>query len=693
MVKDWKNYVGTKYQLEEALDELNKEDPRQFSQSQNPIVAAAARKDDKEMLAYLQCLVKYLSATQTLHPDAWEYPSAQQMEAARNTLRQLRNTRYTGKRLSDRYLLLQARCAFALKQYAAVCRLWQTEGAQLPASLSRDLLRNLYAGALWRTGKTGQAAEIYAEQHDVESLRFLLYQNRNLKGIRNAYTTHPDSPLLPYLIQDFVNNVQETYDSKGDTAYLRVVDRAGVFANEQTQFINFAEKVIQEKRTQNPTMWQTAIALIYYHQGYLDRARHAAEAACLMEGNLVMKANARLARLFTTLAKERCSDAVLNRMLPELEWMEECAAFDSHFANVRTRLFHTMLIPRLTASHRPFEAAMLLGAEEDIRMVNNDENLTWNPNYSTEYFRRIDTFSADSLKKYYHEFLCNPPVQPWQHVWQDGINKNKTFFFDLIGTKLLREARFTEAEKYLQQPSLDFLNQQNIAEYAARRSYKVERWFAHQALDYDLPRIEMQNSPKLNFCHDILALQQDYSEASSPQAKQRLAYRIATYLCQASAAGDCWYLSRYGNSTTGGYPESYELDNPGYAGDSLQKLSAHYLHIAASSAEERLHEQAIYALAWLPYDPACYRTFEETGERWVWNKKSRQFRALMTLALWRAKGEASPFVTHCDVLSVFAGNFLPRAVTPPKSKNDIFSCHPIPTENRVRWRAFCQTDS
>ena len=186
-----------------------------------------------------------------------------------------------------------------------------------------------------------------------------------------------------------------------------------------------------------------------------------------------------------------------------------------------------------------------------------------------------------------------------------------------MGTRLLRECRFAEAIPYLEKTSLTFLASQNIAIYAAMRDYKVERWYRRQPVhDYD-PEMEynIEENSKLKFCQDVLRLQSQLKAADDVALRQRIAYRLASYLAQASAAGDCWFLSRYGISALSSDVYEDDLGTDRFRGDALQRLSIHYLDLAAGATDRNLRERALVGLAWLPDDPAHIDRYDNTSHR------------------------------------------------------------------------------
>lgn len=102
------------------------------------------------------------------------------------------------------------------------------------------------------TGKHQQALEIYAEQGDMASIKVLARNYRNLAGIQSIYLKNPNSAMLTYLVQDFVNNCQQTIDSRNqnpiDKEWIEEIGAKVIYQKEALNFITFANKVIAETR-------------------------------------------------------------------------------------------------------------------------------------------------------------------------------------------------------------------------------------------------------------------------------------------------------------------------------------------------------------------------------------------------------------------------------------------------------------
>ena len=331
---------------------------------------------------------------------------------------------------------------------------------------------------------------------------------------------------------------------------------------------------------------------------------------------------------------------------------------------MRQRIVYTVLVPQALGDGHPHLATSLLSMmherQDHIRQQRSDRAY-WNGEYAcngdyagwSDCVNRLDRLSADELRSY-AGYLSREPDGVWErYVWQHTYREPQ-YYNDRIGTRLLAEGRFDEAIPYLQQVSIDFLRLQNIAYYAAKRSYTEPRWMGHQAtpsgeLDLcDSPYAGLQTHPKLAFCQEMAQLLASYQLTTDGETRRQQAYQLAVRYIQASSVGDCWWLSAYGWSSGEDVPAGEDL----FVDRALQLLSE-----SAQSDDFNLRQQSLYALAWIPQGVWCKYDWEQGGD--VVNTDSRQFAALSRLdafALHNPLHTAS-YVTRCDVLKRFRQSY------------------------------------
>ena len=263
----WKNYTNG------LVDEWRWHDKE--------IYAYAQQKGDKDMVVYLDELKKYLDISDQMQ-ETWDYPTKEQLAERKQTLQNMivKADAHRNGKMGVQWRLLRMRANMVLGKHQDNLTYWHNVASQLSPSVYKDMMQNIYAGALMNTGNRIEACNEFARQGDMLSMKWGMRNYRNIAGIKTIYAENPNMAVLSYLVQDFVNNAQETLDSytkdeKGemipvDDEWMRMVDARVASKQDVDEFIGFAQKVLKEKKTDSPALWKAAIGELQYRQ----RSRH-----------------------------------------------------------------------------------------------------------------------------------------------------------------------------------------------------------------------------------------------------------------------------------------------------------------------------------------------------------------------------------------------------------------------------------
>lgn len=630
---------------------------------------AARKKGDNVMLSYIDHLSQYLDCASIFN--GWDYPTKEELaENARQltTIRTYAQSQLTSK-LRSQHALLFMRCNMMLGRHAENVTFWNTTASLLPDDVYRQMMRNIFAGALLKTGDAYGAATIFVEQGDTKSLYTQFYEGRSLDGIRHEYQEDPCSPALAFLIEDFAKNAQEAWDAEhegcsfGGKLFIRDIK-----LQESMQMIAFCQQVVKEDKTDNPALWKTLEAWLTYLFGDKRQALQAAEASLKLDGSGIVKDNARMIHLYIWADVAEMDKKYDDQLADGLAWLEQKAneertdatAYENFFTRAFDRLSHKVLTRRFDEAGRYDMTTAMMGAFDEMPMqfnmkaegktdrIERSEGWVWNSDYSGDFFTRLDTISpaqTESYLAYIQKGGKGSALDKWlkQHVRTDA-----EYFEEIIGTKYIRQANWKEAIKHLEKVSVAFINDMNIAPYMAHRSYTKEPWVKRQRVSNyedesrDLP---VTTSQKLEFAREMLRLENELKKGNDPL---RTAYELGLRYYQASYKGDCWYLTHYG---TGHYDSVLpnEMD---------MVVKAYDMFVSASATPDfLLREKALYAAAFVPTD--LWRTNEwseaETDYVSVVHPESRQYKALERLGEFykRNTSQLSPYVSKCDVIKRF----------------------------------------
>ena len=172
---NWKAYLGPS--------------PEYFYFDADEVAAAARQKGDNLMVSYVTNLKKYLDCAQQKRNESWDYPTKQQIAQRKQTLQNVR-AYALGKvttRLRSQHALLYMRCNMMLDRHSENIQFWEQTANQFIETVYKDMMQNIYAGALMKTGKDAEAARIFAEQGDWQSLMTQYYKRRSYQAIREEY--------------------------------------------------------------------------------------------------------------------------------------------------------------------------------------------------------------------------------------------------------------------------------------------------------------------------------------------------------------------------------------------------------------------------------------------------------------------------------------------------------------------------
>lgn len=683
----WQKYAGNTSSINLSFYRWNKEDIKKVAQS----------KKDAGMLPYLGSLNAYLDACEKLNPNAWNYASKQERLQIQHSLTRLNNASkiYKGTQLKSQYALLRMRTNMMKGFHQQNISYWNAIASRLPKSPWREAMRNIYARALWKTGKHHQALEIYAEQGDMASIRVLARNYRNLAGIQSIYFKNPNSAMLTYLVQDFVNNCQQTIDSRNQNPinkeWIEEIGAKVIYQKEALSFITFANKVIAEDKTQNPCLWRSATAMLHYLYGYQQEAWKESTEAITLDGTQRMKDNARAIRLLVSTRNVQVDSDYPQYLVGEFKWLNEMAKGESsrtkgenpknddftnpdiHYVEVKERVAYRALYNRFKTmadkakkedrqeagrNYESMATAMYGMMDAYMRTFykdQQDEEYISRYLYSSEYAFRLDSLSAQQLADYYR-FITSSHQDAFEQYVCQSLYRCADFFKDMIGTKYLAEGNFGEAARWQKDVSLDFINNQAISFYAEKRSYAVPYWFKHQKVnDSDMWSIQgsyahLKENPKWKFCQEMNQLIGQYNVAREGESREKLAYELATRYYQASCYGDCWYLTHYGKSVA----DSARTGEADFAA-----IAQDYLKISKQSSNLTLRYHSLYALSSIGIDPWFKITYDANWkEQKLLQPQSAQYQAIME---WSKFCHQHPeivdqYTTRCDVLKQFEKN-------------------------------------
>ena len=596
------------------------------------VIKFAQDKGDALMVSYVQNLEKYLQCARSVSDERWEYPTKEELAARSQSLQNVRTyaLNKTKSRLRSQHALLYMRCNMLLGKHQENVTFWENTANQYIETVYKDMMMNIYAGALYKTGRGAEAGELFAEMGDYNSLMTQYYKKRSFAAIHQEYLNNPNAKVLPFLLQDFVNNAQEADDATNPNAegsgngklFIRDITKA-----EALQMRDFCEQVVKEGKTTTPIMWKTAKAWLEFM--FADKRQAAKDilAAASLNGTERMKNCTRSLILYITADQAKDSEAFDNYLTDELKWLDD----NPDYNYVRDRVLYQTL-----KKHYASQTSRLLALYKACGSYEHDA-------YS-------DTMQIEPLQKYLY-YINTPAKNNLDRYLKARVKYEPYELEDLIATKYMRICQWEKAITWLKDIPKSFYENRGYTVYAANRSWQVEPWiqrqYLKQSVEYGDTKWQLKNNPKLTFAQEMQKMEGELNVLSSQAASQRY-YDLAIRYAQAHFRGDCWWLMRNGKS----------VDDAQREGESdLAQIAVNLLQKASLSQDPALKERTIFAL--------CYGNLYNTyWYRSVWNSetykydiepdtKALQYAALNRLVDYEAGRTPASYVSRCDEFNTF----------------------------------------
>lgn len=642
---NWKVYMG-----------LGEDDWFWFSEEK--VTEVAKQKNDALMQSYVHQLARYLKVCDDVQGDQWNYPTKEELAQRRTTLEAIRayaNTKLR-TRLRSQHGLLYMRANMLLGNHADNVKFWEETASQYINSVYKDMMYNIYAGALYKTGRTDEGVDIFVEQGDYRSLMTIYYKRRSYAAINEVYNANPKARVLPFLLQDFVNNAQEAddagkYESFGGKLFIRDITKA-----EAQQMIGLCKRAVSEQKTDAPAMWQTAQAWLEYMFADKKQALKDIQKAVTMEGSDRIKDCARVIRIYIDASMRKQDTDFDNWAGTEMQWLYNKSnranpkpvtnyfERSSYYDNAFERIVQQVMADKYQATHP--EVTMALYKVQGF--------------YGCEAY--LDTTTIANVQKYYaylngaantemDRFLKNAIRQQPQQDEADADNE----YNDLIGTKYLRLCQWDKAIEWLSKVPVAFYQKKGYSIYAALRRTNVEPWIERQFLRdaeyYSEGARKLRENPKLVFAKQMQQLEYGMNMLQGKSRYQRC-YDLAVRYAQANFSGDCWFIMRDAKSPGCDEVEPNEVD--------LAARALDYLREAAKTTDPQLKERALFALSYGELQPKeLWASLEWNGDKGDYDRipqrKSAQWKAFASLVDFERQNPAGTarYVSRCDEYDTF----------------------------------------
>ena len=568
-LKFWKSYFGKTMNEKTIQDGLFNGDGTKF----NTLIKFLQQRGDTDGAHYFGLMRQMRSITPS---GPWDYPTKEQLARNKQMWAYLQKDASShiasSSKLSNRYWLMAMRAAYYNNDKNGCQKLWNDYQAKYGDGDIKMLAQGYLASYWFKDGQREKAREFYAKVGDLQSLRWCFKDDIQLKGIRKLYAEAPQSVAFPYLIQDYVNaldnDLHPVWSDDKEADSLR-----NVVMTEMKEFRSFAKQVIDEGKIQQPALWKSASAYFAYLLGDNKSAISELDEANSLQGTPRMKENIRILRFFVKSKNVESSSSFDNYALSELRWLISKAKNESkandfsyynrrnHYSDALQRIVLFNLTPSYLKAGKFSTAAALTGMENEFINLDFRQNKRalkykgdWKEgyyygDYNDYYFSLLDSADVKDVAAY-KELLSHPDkgtdLQQFaiSHCYQD-----MNYYNELIGTKYIRIEDYAKAIEYLKPVSLQFISAMNISPYLhAESSYPLwYAWKQRKVLDKKrFVKTPLTVNPKLIYCNSMLALQQRLTLATNEKERADINYQMAKKYTQLTVDGYCWAYINYG---------------------------------------------------------------------------------------------------------------------------------------------------
>lgn len=536
----WSDYTKGRVPKAEVEKALYKSTVEEIDNGNSPFFRYLAAQKDTAALEYWRLVKRFAEKMD----DPWYYYNLADRKELHSVAERLRTAgeKCTHQGLKERYLLQVMRFTFYLQDYNLCIQLHRFFPQTWQDSDIRERCLNYYAGALLHQGQTVAAIDIYSSTEDWNSLHTI---SCNTALLKTLYETNPRSRAFEFYIQQFLNREQFTCNP-----------------GERKEFSNLAKKVLKENKTDQPALWQSALAHIAFLDGDVKTAVTLIEKAANMKGSPLVTTNARLLRLLYHAADTKAANYD-QRIATDLPWLlKKAAGFDcqseywgtEHYKNILKIAVFQYLEPHFSAKGRTNMALAVLNAYDQAESFGYDHDY-WERTreYAPKYysyrdfsFNYMDSTSIQNVKDFLAFVKSGGKTELEKGLIQSGY-VNDDFVNELIGTKYMRLHDFHNAATYLAKVPAAFLKKQNIHGYLLRNPFK-EAWISnprergHYGI-YNPAALYAAQPTKLNFCNIMNELEKRMGTTTDQTELAQLHYAYSTGLMQIE--DHCWAHLQY----------------------------------------------------------------------------------------------------------------------------------------------------
>lgn len=429
----------------------------------------------------------------------------------------------------------------------------------------------------------------------------------NLDYLQQIYQYNSKSKLLEFLLFREIQKLEDWIFTPYYTNYMPSTEKSDYWRIESKvntttarqrsekdrlyaqKLLNFVQQV-QLKKIQNPENWKLVEIQLLFMTRSFEQCIQKGQAFLKEHPNQKENKEVEQVMALAQIAKQTPGNVVISKAVQST--MQKNLKDKKFIFAIGRELEYLNQLPEAVAIFS------LAGVDNDFNYYDEfDVNVWWRANHSQKssnlfyfnnYFDYIDyTYSASQLQRIIN-YLDEAPKDEFHQMLFKQLQISKSFLFDLLGTKYIREDNLTAALTAFQSAGNEYWDK-NYRRWE-RDKYDYGYWIFDANPFYDLKNTPDFISDRKDFRLSKLSVLEhlmDYIDKSNDPKNPKNAYYsflVATCYYNMSQYGNSWMMRRFQSTTNFNWNQPSYIDEDEYRNNHLAQK---YYHKAYTLAKDK----------------------------------------------------------------------------------------------------------
>lgn len=492
----------------------------------------------------------------------WYYPL--QEDAEHEALREVAAwaTKAKSAKYQTRIAFLRAKVLSALGDDQQLLEWWRSNRAALEKDILYPKIEGYVAGAMYRTGDTTAAAEIYLRQDDLVSLVTIC--SSKAEALRLMLKINPNSETFKYVLQAVLK--------AGDSARGINYDYRGIVfkAEDLAQIMEVCREAQQIPAVRCKAMWGYTEAALLWYWGMEELALRKVDELDVRGADAYLRQSIRLMQLSFHISMDPVDDKYEKMLFEGMRWLDVLMQKEVKQHPGMVHRYGRYLDKEFCLG----DAAMQLllsdkGACERLKRQGRHVAALQLANYACNRYAQLESgkqrssvhwledsifycewygegyFNNHDFSNYMYDMLDELPSSTLIQYWNTVIHPKSAadrffstrgqldadYWNDIIGMMSLRECNYGQAVKYLSKVRKGYQNSTNLRGYMNRDPFR-----------YDAPKCEQIQDCRLAYAKRMNGLEESLMRLTDANDLADSALLLSIGMRNV-ATGKCWWLA------------------------------------------------------------------------------------------------------------------------------------------------------